>query len=286
MSFGLSLAGGGIRGAAHVGVLKALHEEGFVPDSISGTSAGSVVAGLYAAGVPIAELEEIVIHLMKHGRQYIDIDYLGILKFFPQMLSHSQTCFTGFVKGNRLSDLFCSLADGIDLKDVATKLVIPAVDLYSGNTIVFTNESLPDELPDITWKHSIPLCEAIMASCSIPGVFRPRQFQDYLLVDGGVTNNLPVDLLRAAKESTVLAVDIGNAHGDFKNSSIFEVVTHSFSIMSYSLKECNSVGETLLLKPPLPKDASLLSFEQMKACMDAGYVYTKKMMPRIRHILA
>lgn len=285
MGFGLSLAGGGIRGAAHVGVLKALIEEGFIPDSISGTSAGSIVAGLYAYGLPINEMEELVMHLTKYGRQYIDLDYLGIIKFIPQMLAHSKSCFTGFIKGDRLSEMFCALTRSNNINELAIKLVIPAVDLCTGKTIVFTNEKCPAALPDTIWENAIPLCEAIMASCSIPGVFRPRGYQKYLLVDGGVTNNLPVDLLRAANVDKIIAVDIGVPYGDFHNSSIFEVVTNSFSVMSYALKECTSVSESLLLKPPIPKNANLLSFEQMKNCMDAGYEYTRKMMPRIRRVL-
>ncbi|NLN41811.1 MAG: phospholipase, partial [Clostridiales bacterium] len=75
MRFGLALSGGGIRGAAHIGVLMALEEEGLVPSWISGTSAGSIVAGLYAYGYSIQELVDIALDLY---RKYIDLDFFGL----------------------------------------------------------------------------------------------------------------------------------------------------------------------------------------------------------------
>jgi NTE family protein len=88
MSFGIALAGGGVRGAAHVGVLRALQENGLFPASIAGTSAGSVVAGLYAAGVTPGEMVGLVKYLSRTGYLLIDPDYTGILKAILQFLTN------------------------------------------------------------------------------------------------------------------------------------------------------------------------------------------------------
>lgn len=85
MRFSLSLSGGGARGAAHVGVLKALEEEGLKPAALSGTSAGAFVAALYAYGISVEELEQWVYWLARNGMWYVDVDFLGILKLIAQV---------------------------------------------------------------------------------------------------------------------------------------------------------------------------------------------------------
>ena len=289
--YGLALAGGGTRGAVHVGVLTALEEVGLLPDVVAGCSAGSIVAGLYAAGMSVGQLREVVRGLAGHGRSYIDPDIWGISLFLPQMLMGKETSLKGLIKGNRLRRFLCDLTDGLDLRDVEKGLLIPAVDLNSGDTVVFTN-LFGDKIPitalkqvHVKWERKGSLCDIMMSSSSVPAVFKPREMEPFLLVDGGVTNNLPVDLLIAAGESRVLAVDIGQEYEMIHDNSVTETAFHSFSIMSRELKDCRSSGELLLLKPPLPKGAGLLTFEYMEECMEKGYVYTKKLLPRIRRAL-
>ncbi|MDF2889296.1 MAG: Patatin [Lacrimispora sp.] len=289
--YGLALAGGGTRGAVHVGVLTALEENGLLPDQVAGASAGSIVAGLYASGMDIGELRDTVRWLAKHGENYIDPNIIGVILFLPQILLHRKTSLMGLIKGNRLSDFLCDLTDGMEIQDCKTGLLIPAVDINSGNTVVFTNlfqEKVPISAlreENVKWQKNGLLCDIMMASSSVPAVFCPRQINGFLLVDGGVTNNLPVDLLISTGVSNVIAVDIGEAYEMPKDHSIMEISFHSFSIMSRELKDCRSSGEILLLKPPIPKGSGLLTFEYMEECMESGYLYTKKMMPRIKHVL-
>lgn len=285
MNFGLALAGGGVRGAAHVGVLKALLEENIVPSSIAGTSAGSIVAGLYAVGITIEELENIVSYLSTRGYCYMDIDYCGVLKFIPQILFKKKVSLTGLLKGERFQKYLCSLTEHKNIKDAMIPTVIPAVDINTGNTIAYTNTEKQEKLNGVVWEKDITIGHAIMASSSVPAVFRPRIHGAYCLVDGGVTNILPVDLLRATGNHIVIAVDIGEDYEMPEKDTIIQIVSHSFSIMSSNLKECTSTGEKLLLKPSLPKEAGLLTFGSAVDCMEAGYKYTKKMLPEIKKVL-
>lgn len=289
--YGLALAGGGTRGAAHVGILSALEEEGLLPDRIAGTSAGSIVAGLYAAGMEMGEMREMVRWLTIHGRSLVDPDVLGIALFLPQILMGRRITLNGLIKGRRLKRFLCELTEGMEIQDICKGLLIPAVDINSGDTVPFTN-LFKDEIPvsalkqeHVIWERSGLLCDIMMASSSVPAVFRPVQMNGFLLVDGGVTNNLPVDLLMAAGEPRVIAVDIGEDYEMPHDHSIIEIAFHSFSIMSRELKLCRSSGELLVLKPPMPRGAGLLTFELMEKCMESGYVYTKRMMPRIRRVL-
>ncbi|MBE7720055.1 MAG: patatin [Lacrimispora celerecrescens] len=289
--YGLALAGGGTRGAAHVGVLTALEEAGLLPQRIAGASAGSIVAGLYAAGMNTGDMRETVRWLSKHGRSLIDPDILGIALFLPQILLGRETALKGLIKGNRLQRFLCDLTDGMEIQGNCRGLLIPAVDINSGDTVTFTNlfrEVIPLSAlrqEHVKWERSGLLCDIMMASSSVPAVFQPRQMNGFLLVDGGVTNNLPVDLFISAGETRVIAVDIGEEYEMPHDYSIIETAFHSFSIMSRELKDCRSSGEILLLKPPMPRGAGLLTFECMEKCMENGYVYTKKMMPRIRRVL-
>ncbi|MCC8026794.1 MAG: patatin-like phospholipase family protein [Clostridium sp.] len=286
MNYGLALSGGGTRGAAHVGVLKALAEADMLPDTVAGASAGSVAAGLYAAGLTIEEMESAVAHLSKRGAEYLDPDYGSILEFVPQLLAGRTVSLSGFLKGNRLLEFFCRLTRRKQLDEAEVKLVIPAVDLHSGDTICYTNIEHVEAAGHVRWEWEAYLCEVMMASSSVPAVFAPRRMGNYLLVDGGVTDNLPGNLLTAAGVERVIAVDVGSSYKGPDDDSVTEVISHSFSIMSSRLKECGSRGESLLLSPPLSSKAGLLTFDCMEDCMERGYRYTKEMLPRIAEALS
>lgn len=285
MEYGLALAGGGTRAAAHVGVLKALEEAKLLPQAVAGTSAGSIVAGLFASGMGISDMEEAVRRLTEHGRDYLDPDYGGLLEFMPQLLAGKKVSLSGMIKGDKLLAYLCDLTKGKKLDQSVVKLVIPAVDLMSGETVCFTNVEETDHRNHVQWEWDGYLCEAMMASSSVPAIFAPRKMGRYLLVDGGVTDLLPADLLQAARVHKVLAVDISRDYVPPADDSVVETAFHAFSVMSSRLAECGSGGEVLRLKPPLRPMAGLLTFDTMEDSMDAAYRYTRKMIPMIRQAL-
>lgn len=291
VNYGLALSGGGTRGAAHIGVLAALEEEGLLPQRVAGTSAGSIAAGLYGSGMTVGDMKLLVRWFSRHGKNLLDPDIIGIIRFIPQVLTGREVSLRGLLKGKRLQRFLCELTGGMKLSEAPGKLLIPAVDLKSGNTVVFTNlfrdrihpPSLQDEHTE--WEREGQLCEIMMASSSVPAVFSPRHIKNWCLVDGGVTNNLPVDLFIAAGVKKVIAVDIGADYEIPKEQSVMEIASHSFTIMSRELKECRSKGELLLINPELNKGAGLLTFEYMEACMEEGYLCTKKRMEEIKKLL-
>jgi len=285
MSFGIALAGGGARGAAHVGVLLALEEDGLCPQSIAGTSAGSIVAGLYATGTSPQKLKEIIIEMSATGIYYLDLDLMGIIKAVPQFIVNHKIDLTGLIKGDRLERFLSEQTNGKSIKDTSIRTIIPAVDINSGDTIAYTNSLANVSAIDrVKWKTNILMSEAMRASCAVPAVFKPKFIDGMCLVDGGVTDVLPVDLLLAAGEYNVLAVDVAENYTMPKSQNLIEISSHSLSIMSTRLKECHSHGEKLLLTPSLPKQSGLLTLEQMVECMDAGYEAAKVHMPTIKAI--
>ena len=283
--YGLALSGGGARGASHAGVLKALEEEGMIPSWISGTSAGALAAGLYACGLGASELEAVVSHLSRRGRFYLDPQYGALASLLPRLLSGRRLTLSGLLKGNRLQAYFYSLTEGKNMDEACLPLVIPAVDLNSGDIIAFTNAERPQKASHVQWEWEGRISQAMMASASFPGVFAPRRQGSRLLVDGGVAASLPVELLRKAGVVSVVAVDVGSVYEPPSDVSLPEILTHSFSIMSRRLKDCGSRGETVLLTPPQPPGAGLLTFETMEDSVKLAYEYTKRNMPAIQKAL-
>ena len=221
--------------------------------------------------------------MSRHGKRFLDPDIIGILTFLPQLFTGQEVSLTGLLKGNRLMNFLCQLTEGAAIEEVKRKLLIPAVDLNSGDTIAFTNmmeNGITDAArhqENVRWEKTGPLCEIMMASASVPAVFQPRRVGSYCMVEG--------DLLIAAGVKRVVAVDIGADYRTPHDKSIMEIASHSFSIMSRDLKECRSSGEILLLKPELKKGAGLLTFEYMESCMEDGYHYTKRQMKVIKRAL-
>lgn len=283
MSFGLALAGGGIRGAAHVGVLLALEENGLKPRSISGTSAGGIVAGLYAAGISAQRLSEIIKEMSVKGASFADPDIRGILSLIPKLLFRRDSACSGLLKGELMEKYLDELTGGRIMHEIPMRVVIPAVDLSTGLTVSFTNSLFGIRpVSGVKWVTQIRLCEAMRATSALPAIFQPKMLDGMCLVDGGVTDVLPVDLLIAAGEPNVLAVDVSDYYKMPKHINMLEVASHSLAIMETRLRQCVTRGEKLLLNPDLPETEGVLNLPQMVECMEAGYFSTKKAMPQIK----
>lgn len=286
MGFGLVLGGGGTRGAAHVGVLLALHEAQLIPRSIAGTSAGAIVAGLYAAGIEPLMLKDMVYNLVYNGKQLMDVDYLGIVKGVWQLATGREVTLTGLMKGEKLYGYIYHYTKDKTMRDAKMPIVIPAVDMNSARTVAYTDRAAgKPAVTDVIWRDDVLLAQACSASAAVPIAFRPRRSGKYVLLDGGLTDNLPVSLLAAAGETNILAVDISESYEPPENENIFELASHSLSVMGRRLRQCSSAGERLLLKPKLPENAKFLDFSHMIKCMQAGYEGTKNMMPVLNSLL-
>ena len=175
---GLALSSGGARGAAHVGVLKVLERAGIKPAAIAGTSIGAGVGGLYAAGVPLAEIEKL----------WLETDIIKVLKNYLPTFPRS-----GWSSGTEFRRHLQQLLGDTRIEDLEVRYAAVATDIETGEEVVLTEG---------------PLVEAIRASSSIPGLFTPVQLEGRFLVDGGLVNPLPVDVARRMGVDVVIAVDV------------------------------------------------------------------------------
>ena len=282
MPFSLSLSGGGCRGAAHVGVLSALCEARLLPCAVSGTSAGAIVAGLYACGRTPKDLIELCRRLSQDGERLLDFNLLGVIMAVGQLAMRKPVTLSGLLKGERLKSLLRELTDGCALSQVPLPLCIASVDLTTGETVAFSQRKPIHTLPDVRWEHSAKLYDAIYASCCVPVIFTPPAPAKGVLVDGGVADNLPVNLLLACDAPNIIAVDISENYAPVDGEGIFEIASHSLSVMSRRLRDCTVRGERLLIRPKLPENAGLFTFSLMEACIESGYNATRELTDLIR----
>lgn len=283
MEFALALSGGGVRGATHVGVICALEENGLYPNSVSGTSAGSIVAGLYAMGYSGKMLCEVIEDIYSNRKYFLDYDIFGLLKCACSIALRGEPCFTGVIKGNVLEEYINLLTSGARISECKMDILIPTVDIMCGETVIYTNyEVFKSGVCEYIFAGDERLSKIIRASCAVPAVFRPKLIGERVLVDGGVTNNLPVDIMKMNGCKNIIAVDITSRFVKPDKINIMSVSYTAFNIMSSCLKELTSTGEVLNISPILPKEATLLNFDEMLNCMEAGYEYTIKLMPSIK----
>ncbi|TDV40580.1 NTE family protein [Pseudomonas helmanticensis] len=286
---GLVLSGGAARGLAHIGVLKALEEQGIKIDAIAGTSMGAVVGGLYASGYKIDELEKLALNIdwqaalsdappredVPFRRKQDDRDFL-----VKQKLSFrddgSLGLPLGVIQGQNLALLLESLlAHTSDTRDF-DKLPIPfravATDISNGEKVVFRKGHLP---------------QVIRASMSIPAVFAPVELDGRLLVDGGMTDNIPLDVAREMGVDVAIVVDIGTPLRNRKQlTTVVDVLNQSITLMTRS----NSEEQLAALKPsdvliqPALAAFGVTDFGKAQDMIDAGYRATRILDARLAQL--
>ncbi|MGE5587190.1 MAG: patatin-like phospholipase family protein, partial [Clostridia bacterium] len=170
---GLALGSGAARGLAHIGVLKVLEREGIPIKAISGASMGALVGGLYAAGMPLVEMEKYALAVTRRS-------VLAWIDPIPPK--------QGFIVGKRIQDLLRSFIGNVGFSELKIPLAVVAADVLTGEEVILRDGDVVD---------------AIRASISIPVVFVPVQLGGRMLVDGGVVNPVPVDYIRALDKSAV-----------------------------------------------------------------------------------
>ena len=244
---GLALGGGGARGAAHIGVIQALHRAGVRPDVIAGTSAGSTVGAMYAATLDPDWIE-------KRFREFIEHESFRTFNSGELLDGRNQETFlskvTSKVKQHYMVILGLNrsyvakreiLENAVDyllpvdtFEELKIPLKILVTDIHSGEDIVYESGELK---------------EAIVQSSSIPGFFEPTHKDGRLLVDGGVTAPLPVSVLKKLTE-LVMAIDITNhSLKPLDDPNMIEIVRRSDIITSLKLKERIAQDADILIRP-------------------------------------
>lgn len=238
---GISLSGGGMRGVAHIAVLRALEEYGLKPDVISGTSAGAIVGAFYAAGKSTDELAELVKNETFFSRSSIRFSTQGI--FNPLFLRN----------------IFKKYFSEDDFRIMKMPLYVAASELTQGKIEYFSEGALFD---------------ALMASASVPFIFPPVILDGKFYVDGGVLNNLPIEPIRGQCD-----ILIGSHVNSMKPESISDLSTTKELDRIFHLAISNSVYTkeqncNIFLNPPEMLKYSLLRKESLDVMLEEVYNYT------------
>ena len=315
LKFGLALGGGSARGLAHVGVILALEAYNIPIDIIAGTSIGSVVGSLYAAGASIDQLEEAAFSMKKSTTLFL-IDLT---------LPHS-----GLISGKRIEEMLNDLAlEDKTFDELKIPFAAVATDVESGAKVILNQGKVID---------------AVRASIAIPGIFTPVKYQNYYLVDGGVVDPVPVDvvqkmgadiiiavsLARINPYTTILMIDKETGHlkevenledlrinkeesPKFKDTeeftsfvdeekgilkqkieqvksklegpNIFEIINQSLDIMEAKITDQSLEGADVVIVPFGIKEINLFDFDKAEMLIKGGIIATMINIPEIKRAI-
>lgn len=289
---GLALSGGGLKGVAHIGVLQVLEENGIRPRMIAGTSAGAIVAALYAAGVRPGEMEEIALKLS--DRDILDWSFGVGTAFWVALQSICGGISVlvdhvpeGLLKGKRLQQLVRQLTGRKRIDQITMPLAIVATDVDTGERVIFTNwRQAPNRPVNRTcFIREVSLDAAVRASMAIPGVFEPIRLGGRILVDGGITDNIPTEVLAWMGADPIVAVNLGFHQPQQKAENILNVLMRSLDIL---VSETSDVElkhySNLVITPPI-SGVGLGDVEKIADCIKIGVESTRQALPVIRKLL-
>lgn len=251
---GLALGGGAARGFAHVGVIQVLEQNGIRPDLVAGTSAGSLVAALYASGMNGAELERAALSMEEATLTDWTLPING----------------RGVLKGDALARYVRQAVNGRLIEQMALPLGILATDLGSGQGTLFRRGDA---------------ALAVRASSAVPGVFTPVAIAGREFVDGGLVAPVPVSQARAMGAEVVLAVDISADPEGNNANGMLQVLLQTTAIMGQSINRHELKGADVVLRPALSGVGSA-DFSARQRSIAAGRAAMLAALPRIKAELA
>jgi len=216
---GIALSGGSAYGFAHIGFLDVLEKNHIDFDIVTGTSMGAIIGGLYVGGMKIKQMIEILTSFTQG--KIVDFDIFGLIN-------------GGFVSGKKLTKFFKKYVGDKKIEDCEKSFASVATDLVKGEEVTFDKGSLVD---------------AMRASMSVPGLFKPVKIGSKVLVDGGLCNNLPVKQARELGATKVIAVDVATYYKKEKGlKSAMEILISGINLsVSNLMKKLEDKGDLHVL---------------------------------------
>jgi len=255
--FALVLGGGGMKGLAHVGVLKALEERGWTPDLIVGNSIGALIGAAWAVEFSTAELEAVALSMTRR-------DVFAIAR---SEMAARRLRAPGLYKAEPLDLLLRGFLGEVTFAQLPRRLVVASVDINSGMVTYWGLPGLRD----------VPVADAVFASCALPGFFAPREIDGRFLVDGALADNLPAALAAAQGVDGLVAVDVGSSgalRAEIQEEGFAAVFARASEIVFHQMLENRLAGWTspaMLLVQPRVEHVPMFSFRHNRELIDEGY---------------
>jgi NTE family protein len=248
----LVLGGGGCRGYGHIGVLRVLERERLQPDLVVGSSSGALVGALYAAGMPVDEIE-------RYGE-----------RMSPNLLRDWVFPKLGIFGGDRIRRFVVERVGEKRIEALPVRFAAVATDLRTGAMVVLDSGDLG---------------RAVQASSSIPGLLEPVRIGKRLLVDGNIASAVPVHAARRLGAQRVIAVDVTFPPEQADLSDPFDALYQGFSILTRRLALEERATADVVIEPPLPEHNDM-SQAMLKAMVQAGERGAEAALPKLRQFLA
>lgn len=219
LTVSLALGGGAARGIAHIGVLKAIEDLGVHVDSVAGTSAGAIIGSLYCKGYSSKEIWEVVAGLS--WGELVDLSFSGM----------------GLAKTDKLEKLLRELLDDCEFSELGIPFRAVAVDISNAEEVILETGNV---------------ARAALASAAIPGIFEPVKIAGRYLVDGGVSNNVPTEVVAAMGGGKLLAVDLNASRADqAEPKNMVDVTLKTFAVLMWNMSKRGREAAELLVQPDL-----------------------------------
>lgn len=283
MKLGLALSGGGIRGIAHAGVLKALEENNIKIDAIGGTSSGSIIATLYAMGY---SPYYIYILFKKYAKDLVNQNSISKVTSIGNFMANKKGNLQGFYTGEEIENGFNNIAlrKGVKkISDIKMPIVIPTVDVQDSKKYIITNKIPEKSSPNTEYINNIDIGKAIRASSSFPVVFSPCEYNKHKFLDGGILDNFPTTEVKKQGVDKTITVNF-KADDIDENSNIMDIVMRTIDIMGNKISEENISNSDMVLTIKTDK-TGLLETEKLDECYKYGYRQTIEQIDKIKKLL-
>jgi NTE family protein len=248
---GLALGSGGARGFAHLGVIKVLKEAGIPIDVIAGSSMGALVGSFYGAGIEMDRLYKLSTAFKR--KYFLDFTV-------PKM---------GFIAGKRVKEFIKVFTHGKNIEELSIPIGIVTTDLLTGEKVVFKQG---------------PVADAVRASISIPGIFVPEKYSGRILVDGGVSDRVPVSVAKEMGADIVIAVDVSRVKRNAEITSIYDVIMQSIDIMQTEIINYREISSDIMIRPPVEVYSSR-AFTNIEEIIVLGEEEAKKHLDLIKKVI-
>lgn len=280
MRTALCLAGGGIKGAAHIGALKAFEEQNIAFEYISGTSSGSIITALMGAGYCA---DEIYTLFKKYANSIHYIDLGAIIDILKRFVTTGKFVVEGLNSGRIIEKIIneaCMKKNISNIRQIEKNILIPSVDLDRGTIYFFCSKLNRSSFSnEIIYINDINIGRAVRASCSYPGVFCPCKYNGRRLIDGGIRENVPWREWKKNGIDKVMCIGFETNKDNKKDKNMIDIIGNSLDILCYELSNYELTGVDYLLKIKT-KDVSLLDTKQMDYLYQEGYRQTKNFLSR------
>ncbi|MCY0899539.1 MAG: patatin-like phospholipase family protein [Firmicutes bacterium] len=279
--FALALSGGGLLGAAHLGALKFLESQHVRASAIAGTSAGGLVASLYALQVPIDRLIAVGAMVAQHPRDYFHLNAEGLLhEVFPTLGAPA----TGLLIPDQFIQALLALAPGATTTDDwRIPTVLTSVDVISLRAVAFVNHDLRKPTRG-SWqflRHQ-PLALAMKATMALPGLFAAPHTKDAIYIDGGTADTLPIDWAYTLYPSRVVAIDVATPpRVSVERVGLIDIVSRAEAYATATLSRLRSGPDPAVTVRPDTAGVPFFGFEDYHRLVDAGWAAMEAAWPQI-----